>query len=312
MAMIKLPPDRDIRSASAPGRNRRPAMRDDGRVEVRRGDGGVIALEIVGDRDATPVLVCHGLADSRLAAEWFGQSARELGLCMIAPDRPGTGGTDRRRLGQVADWSEDAAQILDALRVDSAAVLGVSGGGPFAAACAAQLPSRVRSLMLVTALGLPDWPSRGMAPGEQLSLVLARHAPAFAGWSLDRLAALARRRPELFLRLAATAQPDADIRALQDPGMRESFLISYIEAFRRGSWGVAQDLRVLTRPWGFDLSSIKVPTWLRHGDADTTVPVEHARLYAEAIPGAQLQVYPGHGHFSLLSRPQEIIAPLAG
>jgi pimeloyl-ACP methyl ester carboxylesterase len=287
-------------------------MRNDVRVDVQRGDGRVIAVKVVGDDDATPVLVCHGLADSRLAAEWLRGSAVELGLRMIAPDRPGTGGTDRRWLSEVAEWAEDATLILDTLRIESAAVLGISGGGPFAAACAAQIPSRVRSLMLVAALGLPDWPTRGMAPGEQLSLTLARHSPEFGGWSLDRLAGLARRWPQAFLRLAATAQPEADIRALEDPGLRESFLTSYIEAFRRGSWGVTQDLRVLTRPWGFGLSSIKAPTWVRHGDADTTVPVQHARLYAEAIPGAQLQVYPGHGHFSILSRPREILAPLAG
>jgi pimeloyl-ACP methyl ester carboxylesterase len=286
-------------------------MRDDVRMEVKRGDGRVIAVEVVGDQDATPVLVCHGLADSRLSARWLRGSAQELGLRLIAPDRPGTGRTDSRWLNQVADWAEDGALILDTLEIDSAAVLGISGGGPFAAACAAQVPGRVRGLMLVGALGLPDWPTRGMATGEQFSLALARRAPEFGGWSLDRLAALARRWPQAFLRLAATAQPEADIRALLDPGLRESFLTSYIEAFRRGSSGVAQDLRVLTRPWGFDLSSIKVPTWVRHGDADATVPVQHARLYAEAIPGAQLEIYPGQGHFSILSRPREVLAPLA-
>ncbi len=230
---------------------------------------------------------------------------------MIAPDRPGTGGTDRRMMRQLGDWAEDVTLILDALGVDSAALLGISGGGPFAAACAARIPGRVRSLMLVSALGAPHWPSGGMASGERLSLLLAAHAPAFGGWSLDRLAALARRWPELFLRLAATAQSDVDIRALQHPGMRESFLTSYVEAFRKGSWGVAQDLRLLTQPWDFDLGSITAPTWVRQGDADTTVPVQHARLYAEAIPGAQLGICPGHGHFSIFSDPRGLLAPLA-
>ncbi len=277
-------------------------------MEVRLSDGRVIALEVVGDRAAMPVLLCHGLADSRLAAHWFRQTATDLGLCVIAPDRPGTGGSDRRRLSQLADWTAEAEQLLDALGVSSAAVLGVSGGGPFAAACAARIPGRVRSLMLVAALGLPEWPTDGMASGERLSLTLARHAPDFSGWSLDRLAALARRRPELFLRLAATAQPDVDIRALQEPDMRESFLSCFVEAFRAGSWGVAQDLRVLTRPWGFDLGSITVPTWVRQGGADTTVPVHHARRYAAAIPGANLEIYPGQGHFSVLSQPQDVLA----
>jgi pimeloyl-ACP methyl ester carboxylesterase len=280
-------------------------------MELRSKDGRVITLEVVGDRNGKPVLLCHGLADSRLAAQPLQQVARELGLCIIAPDRPGIGGTDRRRLNQLADWAEDAADLLDALHIDATGLLGVSGGGPFAAACAARLPGRVRSLMLVAPLGLPGWPTNGMAPGERLSLLLASRAPEFGGWSLDRLAALARRRPQLFLRLAATAQPDADIRALEADGMREAFLTSYIEAFRGGSWGVAQDLRVLTRPWGFDLGAITAPTWVHHGDADITVPPQHARLYAEAIPGAQLQIHAGDGHFSILSQPADILAPLA-
>lgn len=280
-------------------------------MDVRRGDGGVIAVEVVGDRAATPVLLCHGLADCRLAAQWFEQAARELGLCIIAPDRPGIGGSDRHHLDRLADWTGDAALVLDGLRVDSAALLGVSGGGPFAAAVAARIPSRVRSLMLVAPLGLPSWPADGMAAGEQFALTLATRSPEFGGWSLDRLAALARRWPQLFLQLAATAQPEADIRALQQPSVRESFLTCYLEAFRHGSWGVAQDLRVLTRPWGFDLGSIQVPTQVHHGDADTTVPLQHARLYAEAIPGARLQVHRGHGHFSILDKPQAILAALA-
>jgi len=280
-------------------------------MELRRGDGSVIAVEVVGEPDAAPVLFCHGLADSRLSAQWFGPAAAEVGLRVLAPDRPGAGGSDPHRLSQLADWVEDAALVLDTLRIDSAALLGISGGGPFAAACAAQMPGRVRSLTLISPLGPPGWPTRGMAAGERLSLALASHAPAFSGWSLGRGATLARRWPPLFFRLAATALPDIDNRALQEPATRESFLVNYAEAFRRGSWGVAQDLRVLTRPWGFELGAITVPTLIHHGDADTTVPLQHARLYAQAIPGAQLQIHPGHGHFSILAATRELLAPLA-
>ena len=280
-------------------------------MEVRRGDGSVIAVEVAGEQGAAPVLLCHGLADSRLSARLFTQAARELGLRIMAPDRPGTGGTDPRRLGRLADWVEDAALVLDGVRAESAALPGISAGGPFAAACAARIPGRVRSLTLVCPLGPPGWPTRGMAPGERLSLAVARHAPAFGGWFLGRLAALARRSPRLFLRLAASELPGIDRCAIAQPGMREAFLAGYAEAFRRGSWGVAQDLRVLTRPWGFQLGSITVPASIHHGDADTTVPPRHARLYAEAIPGAQLQLYPGHGHFSILTAAREMLAPLA-
>jgi pimeloyl-ACP methyl ester carboxylesterase len=280
-------------------------------MQVRAGDGRVIAVEVAGDRDAKPVLLCHGLADSRLAAQWLAPAADKLGLCVIAPDRPGIGGSDPHRLDELSDWTGDAAAVLDGLGIQTAALVGTSGGGPYAAACAARMPGRVSGLMLIAALGLPEWSTDGMATGERLSLSLASRVPAFGGWSLGLLAALSRDRPQLFLRLAGTAQPDADIRALEQPEMRESFLRNYQEAFRSGSGGVAQDLRLLTRNWGFELASITVPTWVVHGDADTTVPVGHARRYAEAIPGARLQIYPGQGHFSILGRPAEVLAPLA-
>jgi pimeloyl-ACP methyl ester carboxylesterase len=280
-------------------------------MEVSRADGSVIAVEVAGEPDAVPVLLCHGLADSRLSAHPLTQTARELGLRVVAPDRPGTGCTDPRRLDRVADWAEDAALVLDRLQVDSAALLGISAGGPFAAACAAALPGRVRSLTLISPLGPPAWPTHGMAPGERMSLEIARHAPAFGGWFLGRLAALARANPRLFLRVATSELPDADRRAMNQPGTRDAFLASYTEAFRRGSQGVAQDLRVLSQAWGFELGTITAPTSIHHGDADTTVPLQHAWLYAEAIPGARLHLHPGHGHFSILDAAREMLAPLA-
>lgn len=280
-------------------------------MELRRRDGSVIAVEVVGEHDAPPVLFCHGLADSRLSAHWFGQAAEGLGLRLIAPDRPGTGGSDPHPLSRLVDWVEDAALVLDAFGIGAAALLGVSAGGPFAAACAAMIPARVRSLSLVSPLGHPGWPTDGMASGERASLALARRAPAFSGWFLGRLGVLARRWPELYFGLASTALPGIDRRALGQPSARKAFILNYSEAFRRGSCGVAQDLQVLTRPWGFDLGSINVPTSIRHGDADTTVPLQHARLYAEAIRGAELQIHRGHGHFSILDATRPLLAPFA-
>jgi pimeloyl-ACP methyl ester carboxylesterase len=271
-------------------------------VDVRRADGGVIAVEVVGDPDGSPVLLCHGLADSRLSARLFAGAAREHGLRVVGADRPGIGGTDARRLNRVADWVADATVVLDALGVGPVALLGVSGGGAFAAACAAAMPDRVRRLVLVSPLGPPAWPTREMAAGQRICLPVARYAPAFGGWFMGRLAILARRAPGRFVRLVAAEMPDSDRRALARPDLREAFLTNYLEAFHQGTRGVAQDLRVLTRPWGFELESIAVPTSIHHGDADTTVPLEHARRFATAIPGARLHVYPGQGHFSVLDR----------
>jgi pimeloyl-ACP methyl ester carboxylesterase len=139
-----------------------------------------------------------------------------------------------------------------------------------------------------------------MAPGDRFSLKIATRAPDFGGWFLGRLAALAGTYPGLFLKLAMVGLPEVDRRELTGLEGSVAFVESFREAFRRGSLGVAQDLRLLTRAWGFDLGSIGVPTWVHHGTADTTVPLEHARRFVGAIPSAKLRLHADHGHFSLL------------
>jgi pimeloyl-ACP methyl ester carboxylesterase len=226
-------------------------------------------------------------------------AALERGILLIAPDRPAIGCTRSRRLERVADWVDDAALVLDAVGVERAAVLGISGGGPFAAACAACLGGRVSALILATALGHPDWGTRGMASGERVSLMVAARAPGFGGAFMG---ALARLPAPAFMRLSAFDMPAVDRETLSAPVPRQAFLDGYREAFRQGAGGVAQDLRLLTRPWGFSLADVRAPTWVHHGDADTTVPVAHARRFAEAITGAELVIHEGEGHFSLLAR----------
>lgn len=268
-------------------------------MELRRRDGGVVAVDLLGPPDGAPTLFCHGLADSRRSARRLAPVAEERGLRVIAPDRPGTGGTDLRRLDRVSAWVEDAAEILDALDIPEAQLVGVSGGGAFAAACAALLPSRFRRLVLLAPLGPPEWPTGGMAPWQRRSLALGARLPGFGGWFLERLAMLGRCSPPAFFRVVTAELPDADRQALGRQGPREDFLAGYLDAFRQGGAGVRQDLRLLTRAWGFDLGDIRVPTVVHHGAADRTVPVEHARLFASAIAEARLRVHPGHGHFSL-------------
>lgn len=262
----------------------------------------MVAVEIVGEPAATPVLFCHGLADSRLAAHRLASAAVEAGLRVIAPDRPGVGGTSPRRLDRVVDWVEDAAEVLDTLDIGPAQLLGISGGGAFAAACAARMPDRFTGLVLVAPLGPPEWPTDGMEPWQRRSLRLGVRAPDFGGWVLDRMGRLARRDPGLYFRVITAHMPDADRRALREDEVRQDYLLNYVEAFRQGPRGVAQDLRLLTRPWGFEPREITLPTVIHHGSADTTVPLQHARWYADAIPGARLEVHPGHGHFSIPAR----------
>ena len=266
---------------------------------VARGDGSEIGVGLVGDPGGSPLLVCHGLADSRLAAETLESAAQTLGLLVIAPDRPGIGRSEYRPLSCVSDWVDDARLVLDGLGIDVATILGVSAGGPFAAACAALMPDRVSALLVVSTVGQITWVTTGMTASGRAWTAIAARAPAVSAWLMGRLAALARWAPELFMSIQTGGLPAIDRAALTQPERRAAYIAGYLDAFRSGTAGVAQDLRVLTRDWGFELGAISVPTWIHHGDEDATSPSECARRFLEAIPGAELRLHAGHGHFSL-------------
>jgi pimeloyl-ACP methyl ester carboxylesterase len=89
------------------------------------------------------VISCHGGLSSRLDAGWIDAPARELGVRVVAADRPGIGRSERQPGRTLLDWPEDVLELVDALGTDRFAVLGWSAGGAYAAACAYRLPERV-------------------------------------------------------------------------------------------------------------------------------------------------------------------------
>ena len=69
--------------------------------------------------------------------------ARERGLRLIGIDRPGYGNAPAEPNRSLCSVVEATAALMDDLGVDRFAVIGVSGGGPYALACGAFLPDRV-------------------------------------------------------------------------------------------------------------------------------------------------------------------------
>ena len=71
-------------------------------------------------------------------------------------------------------------------------------------------------------------------------------------------------------------------------------------AVQSGPWGLVDDDLAYVSPWRFDPAQITAPTLLLHGSDDGIVPSAHSEWLAERIPAAQLRVYPGDGHISVL------------
>lgn len=270
----------------------------EGRV-VRLGDGRRLGYADYGRGDGRPLIAFHGTPGSRLMLRIARQPARRLGIRLIAPDRPGFGLSDPLPGRRLPDWADDVAALADALAIERFAVVGISGGGPYAIACAYRMPTRLTAVGVVSGLGPLSGAAlvRRLGPRYRVALALARHAP----WLLRGLTLAARRgwerRPDrLFERLRAR-MPAADRAIVARPEARAALMIAFREAFRDGGRALAEELRVFARPWGFELAAVEVPVRLWHGDADAVVPLAVARALAAALPHGRLEIRAGAGHY---------------
>lgn len=268
---------------------------------LRLSDGRSLAFAQYGDPAGFPVLYCHGFPGSRLEAELSAPAAALLGVRIFAPDRPGFGLSDPQPRRTLADWPRDAAELADALELRRFAVLGVSGGAPYALACASLLPRRVAAVSVVCGLGPVErtGDAAGMLPLHRLLFFLFRRLPPFGRILYLSLARRMRRNPGEIFRLLTGKAPPPDRATLTRPEVRRIFVRSYEEAFRRGYAGGARELLLYSRPWDFSLADVAAPVSVWHGEEDATVPAAMGRRLARALPQARTVFLPREGHFSL-------------
>jgi pimeloyl-ACP methyl ester carboxylesterase len=267
--------------------------------EHRLPDGRALAYCEYGVPDGAPVFTFHGLPGSRIDARVVADEMRELGVRLIAADRPGIGRSDPVKGKRTyAGWAKDIAHLADALGIERFSVVGYSCGGPYALAVAGELPARVEKVGLVSSVATSEMPGyrKGLASTDRSMTVLSRYAPWLARMLLAQAVKQARTKPEKF-----AAQVDRDLRSpadrvILDDGLRPVVIELFEECNRGGPAGTVEDFAVWGRPSGIPVENVKAPVRLWHGDADGSVPIDHSRWLASKIPGAELTVIPGAGH----------------
>jgi pimeloyl-ACP methyl ester carboxylesterase len=280
--------------------------------ELRLRDGRTLAYAEYGRPDGQPIIYCHGSPSSRVEGDLFLDPATlaDLGLRVIIPDRPGVGRSDFQPGRRVVDWPSDVEQLADALRLESFAVIGESGGSPYAAACAALIPRRVKALGLIGCLAPPDAPGAVAALSAPLRIMfrLGRFAPSLLKALFRMNAKMIGRGAERAGERMAASFPEPDRTLLKRPEIRDGFMACFSEACRQGPEGAVWDVGLLARPWGFELATIAVPSRLWHGEHDGNVPVMHGRYLASAIPNCRATFYPDDAHLSVpLNHHREIL-----
>jgi pimeloyl-ACP methyl ester carboxylesterase len=275
-------------------------------------DGRRLAYAEYGDPQGKPILLFHGMPGSRLFRP-SDEITTRMQVRLITIDRPGYGRSDFQPGRRILDWPDDVLAVAGVLGLKRFAVAGHSGGGPYASACAWRLPERVYAAAVLCGAGPIEAPdaAEGMTGLNRFGLQFGRFVP----WPLWRvligLAYGKRARDPAAVQEAETgSRPSADEEQMHRPEVRETCLLSEVEAFRQGLQGMAWEARLLTRSWGFDLGQIRIPVHLWHGTADNTAPISMGRAVAARIPGCRATFCPDEGHLLLFPHWEEILAAL--
>jgi pimeloyl-ACP methyl ester carboxylesterase len=211
---------------------------------------------------------------------------------LIIFDKRGTGLSDR--VAGVADLEtrmDDIRAVMDAAGSESAAVCGVSEGGPMAVLFAATYPERVRALVMYGSL--PRFVrGPGFPWGEPRHEYLTAYEAEAEVWGTEENAR------EWLESQGLETTPEA----VHERARRDQMAISPGAFLQLGRMNAEIDVRPV-------LSTIRVPTAVLHR-AEDPIPIEGARWTAEQIPGARFIELPGGTHMPYYGDSESVIAAI--
>lgn len=267
----------------------------------RTADGRVLEYVEVGETGGQPVVLLPGTPSTAGAAALFDDAARRQGVRLLALSRPGYGASTTTAPG-LLPVALDVGEWTSGLGIEEFAVLGVSGGGPFALAAGAALPTRVRRVLVAAGPG----PDLEIAP-EAIEPEDLHALELLAAGDVDAAVALATegtgRQFDALCRLPASEFETA-FRAMVPPtehyldarpGDRKTFFEDVHRALARYD-GFVRDNLSWSGPWDFALGDVVAPVLLSYGGADSMVLPGHGEWLAERLPTATLTVHPDATH----------------
>jgi pimeloyl-ACP methyl ester carboxylesterase len=276
--------------------------------------GETLALSEYGDPRGAPFFFCHGWPSSRTMAELAHDAARDLGVRILSPDRPGIRDSPIQPNRRLIDWPPLLNALADYLRIDRFRLLAISGGAPYAYATGWMTPGRVEKIAVVSgAPPLDELKDRGgLLPIHRRMLGLRESRPRL----LKTLFHVAR--PFVAMRMPIRLRPlllkflqPCDAKVLRESRAFDVCFESARQAWRSSAAGVMTDAEIYATPWGFPLEEVRVPVSLWHGTKDRTFAPWLAQHVAARLPNCEFHLIEGAGHYSLPIRNiHEILADL--
>ncbi|MDX2157838.1 MAG: alpha/beta hydrolase [Hyphomicrobiaceae bacterium] len=279
---------------------------------VTLADGRRVAYRELGHPAGFPVIALHGTPGSRLKYLSASYTAERLGIRIIAPDRWGYGATDSHRTPSLRAYPPDICELADRLGVDRFAVMGVSGGGPYATAIATSAPSRVTALALVAPVG----PIYGEDDDEisafhRLCFGALPNHPAAVAAIFGAFRGMLKVSPGVGMRMAMVRVAPVDRQALRVGDTARLLGRTFVEGLRPGTAGPVTDMVLFGAPWGLELQLATMPSRVWLGTADRNVPRSAARRLAHRLPACTLVELPQQGHLWIAHNYETVLGWLA-
>ena len=277
-------------------------------------DGRRISFAEFGDPRGRTVVWLHGTPGAR---RQIPHEARALAAAkhvrLVGIDRPGIGSSTPHVYPRIRSFAWDLDQVADALGIEDMAIIGLSGGGPYALAAGVELGDRVRAIGVLGGVAPtkgPDAIDGGLvALGVRLSWAL-HWGKVPLGMGLGALVRAVRPLGSPALDLFARVSPEGDRRLLGRPELKAMFLDDLFNGSRRQFQGPIADVIAFTKDWGFVAGDVRVPVVWWHGDADHIIPFSHGVHMVARLPQATLRTMSGESHLGGLGIAKEILGTL--
>ncbi|KAI9699794.1 MAG: hypothetical protein M1836_002829 [Candelina mexicana] len=284
-------------------------------------NGHTLGYSVCGSHScsAPTIFFLHGYPSCRLEGLGVKQAAKEVGVRIITPDRPGLGLSTYDPHRTFLDYPDHIAQLARYHGLSEYRVIGGSGGAPYALACAKSLPTQhLKGLGVLAGVGPMD-PGMGREEMRATSRVFMRinqWAPGLLRWVLERLLMPKLQNPDTgaireFLqnRLKRAKLEESERQYLELEKIDIDMIIRVLqEHFRQGTNGFMTESQLYLKPWGFRLEDVPfegVRLW--YGANDKNTPIKMGVEMSKRLKHAKLKIYADDTHFTVAKYVKEIL-----
>lgn len=266
-------------------------------------DGRTLTFDSYGDPNGTPVIFSHGFSDSHILRHPDDSLTASLGVCWIAADEPGVGGSSPKKGRHMVDWGADMEELADHLGLHEFNVAGHSGGGPHALAVARHMPDRVRKVALASPVAPFDEPgvTKMLVLKDLKTIAKLRHLTFLIRWAERAGAKKALKDIPSYVESVVDQMPNEAKTMFRTPEQTAVFEENFRLGYMQDEEGVFE-MTVALWDWGFSPKDIQQPVAMFYGTSDDIISPKMPQRLCVELPNCEAQEWPDSGHYGFVDR----------